>query len=268
MTPPDSERLIRGSTNDMTRTLLESAKGDAPDPHARSHMLAALASAPAAPETVGLVRRFARPGGNYVYAIGALLVLSAGATLTVATTSNSSSPPGQVTTSTPSTTPAAPESVEETSASASAGPVVTPDALPSAPVADVETAPKVISAKRAKLVEAVPKGAANDNASTLAREIAAVEAARTALASGDPSRALALLAEYDREFPTGAFAVEVSVLRIEALARAGRIDEARALGARFLALHPHGAFARRVALTLGRSNAPPTSAVAPDARGD
>ncbi len=92
--------------------------------------------------------------------------------------------------------------------------------------------------------------------STLDREIARITAVRGELAAGAPERALAELAAYESEFPTGAFKVEVVVLRIEALVRSGRTAEAHRLGERFLAQRPHGASARRVRLTLN-STAPP-----------
>ena len=86
-------------------------------------------------------------------------------------------------------------------------------------------------------------------------------AARSALAAGDATRSLAVLDAYEAEFPNGAFSVEVSVLRVEALARAGRMTEARRLGERFLRQHPNGLFARRVASTLAAGDNPgPTPA--------
>ena len=85
--------------------------------------------------------------------------------------------------------------------------------------------------------------------------------ARSALAAGDAARTLEILDSYESEFPSGAFSVEVSVLRVEALARAGRMDEARRLGQRFLQQHPHGLFARRVASTLGVVNSPEPASV-------
>ena len=109
-----------------------------------------------------------------------------------------------------------------------APPVVTPDALPSVPAPARAQAPT----------------------DTLDREIARVDAARAAVARHQSARALALLDAYEREFSPGAFAVEVSVLRIEALADAGRFEEARRLGERFLSEHRQGAFARRVAATI------------------
>ena len=76
-------------------------------------------------------------------------------------------------------------------------------------------------------------------------------AARSALAAGDTARTLELLDSYESEFPAGTFSMEVSALRVEALARSGRMAEARRLGERFLQQHPHGLLASRVASTLG-----------------
>jgi hypothetical protein len=62
---------------------------------------------------------------------------------------------------------------------------------------------------------------------SLAKEASLLEAARAAL-STDPSRVMALLDEHARTFPRAQLATERNVLRIEALRRLGRIDEARA----------------------------------------
>jgi hypothetical protein len=94
------------------------------------------------------------------------------------------------------------------------------------------------------------RGPESSDDSTLGRELARIAAARNALTEGDATRTLQLLDAYDAEFPRGTFSVEVSVLRIEALARAGRTDEAAQLGNRFLARYPEGVLARRVATTL------------------
>jgi hypothetical protein len=83
-------------------------------------------------------------------------------------------------------------------------------------------------------------------ASSLAKEVAALEPVRHALESGAPLGALALLDRYRTEFPRGRLTEEAAALRVEALASAGRRSEARALGAEFLAKHPESPMAERV----------------------
>ncbi|MBX3207137.1 MAG: hypothetical protein KF764_18970 [Labilithrix sp.] len=200
-----------------------------------------------------------RKGGYYVHGIGAALVLSGAAALVVATSSESPPAHGRIEAPAGSSTDAvlatAPAQASIDDGTASAIPIVTPEALPSAPAADTHGGPRIAPTKQGRhAVEGeTPPPAAH--ASTLALEIAQVEATRAALAAGDAKKTLALLDQYDREFPAGAFAVEVSVLRIEALTRAERTDEARRLGSRFLAEHRQGAFARRVSIALDNANA-------------
>ena len=77
-------------------------------------------------------------------------------------------------------------------------------------------------------------------------ELQLLERAQVAAARGQGDEALTLVARHGREFPRGRFAVEMSVIEIEALARAGRLDEAMTRGERFLASHPGSPYTRRV----------------------
>lgn len=258
MEPPDLEPLLRGEANEAERSLLELAKRDAARPGARDETLAALGfPVVAAPErfAVRFGRLLGSSGGSLLH--GVLLALfigaAAGAAVMFGSSSETASEP-----SVPSDARA--ESLRAPSpAEGSVGadvdlataPVITPDSLPSAPA--------VASASPAKASAVSGTVPPTD---TLAREISRVEAARAALERNEAARALELLDAYEREFSPGAFAVEVSVLRIEALAGAGQTDQARRLGARFLAEHRQGAFARRVAATLDAlpGAAPPSSA--------
>jgi len=65
-----------------------------------------------------------------------------------------------------------------------------------------------------------------------------IASARGAIASGDTAGALAALARHPREFPHGRLAEEREALRVLALARAGRTDEARAAADRFVSRWP------------------------------
>ncbi len=90
-----------------------------------------------------------------------------------------------------------------------------------------------------------PRVSASNNASTSA-QLAALQAVRAALAAHAPSRALALLSDFDTRYRSTALAEEATVLRVEALTDAGRKIEAAALGASFLQKNPHSAYAQRV----------------------
>lgn len=67
----------------------------------------------------------------------------------------------------------------------------------------------------------------------LAGERALIEIARTALAKGDSAAALDALGKHAAKYPRGQLAEEREALAVEALAGAGRMDEARARAARF-----------------------------------
>jgi hypothetical protein len=89
--------------------------------------------------------------------------------------------------------------------------------IPRSPVAEHTTAPAA----------SAPAAAAPPD--TLEKEANLLEAARGVLA-GDPARALALLDRHATEFPRGQLVAERGVLRIDALRRLGRLDEARSDG--------------------------------------
>lgn len=75
-------------------------------------------------------------------------------------------------------------------------------------------------------------------AETLAAEIAGIDRARSLLAAGSNSRAVAALDDYERRFPKNHFAPEVLYLRMEAASRAGHADEARRFARQLLARYP------------------------------
>ena len=73
----------------------------------------------------------------------------------------------------------------------------------------------------------------------------------TALVAGDPAQSKKLVDDYTSRFPSGAFAQEAEVLRIEALIKEGNEDAAAPLGLRFLTEHPASPHAIRVRTLLG-----------------
>jgi hypothetical protein len=88
--------------------------------------------------------------------------------------------------------------------------------------------------------------------SGLDAELALVERARLQLAES-PRWALATLDEYEHAFPQGALGEEAEVLRLSALAAAGREAEAKARASTFLTIHPRSPLAARA-----RSFLPPS----------
>ncbi|AKU99501.1 hypothetical protein AKJ09_06165 [Labilithrix luteola] len=264
------EPLLRGDATDAERALLEAAKPDAARRGARDKMLSALGRRPiAAPPTAmaRVARALRSAGGSYLHAILLVLVVGAGSGAAVTFGRSAKGPlaTGDVVSNVvnqPSPAPNTPSSA--TSAAApddrkNEAPSITPESLPSV---------AVTVGSPSKAPSAMPSMNASDVASdaeTLVRETPRVDAARAALTRGDAASTLRLLDAYDREFPRGTFTVEVTVLRVEALAQAGHLDEARRLGRRFLATHREGPYARRVGVVLAaasdgpRGNGPSSS---------
>jgi outer membrane protein assembly factor BamD (BamD/ComL family) len=69
--------------------------------------------------------------------------------------------------------------------------------------------------------------------STDAGEILALDKIRSALKSGDSAAALAAVSEHEKRYPSGAHVEEREALAVQALARAGRGEEAAARANRF-----------------------------------
>ena len=140
--------------------------------------------------------------------------------------------------------PAAVESVES------------PDRAPPRPAAPVEPASRV-----EPVVRVEPSVRVEPAEDSLATEVRLVNGARAEIDSGDPSRALELLADHDRRFAVGALAPEVGALRVDALCAAGRTTEAEAEVLRFEAHYPGSPLERRFASTCARAAATtPTTA--------
>jgi hypothetical protein len=61
-----------------------------------------------------------------------------------------------------------------------------------------------------------------------------------------------LLDAYDRSAPRGALRLEAEVLRIDALSRSGRLQQAQVRARAFLARYPNSALAARVRRIAGQ----------------
>lgn len=88
------------------------------------------------------------------------------------------------------------------------------------------------------------------SAGTFAEELALTSAARAALGRGDTEVCLSVVGRYRERFPQGAFAQEIDVIRIEALAKSGARDSAKASAERFLKLNESSPYADRVRSVL------------------
>jgi hypothetical protein len=142
--------------------------------------------------------------------------------------------------------------VHSSSPAVTAAPHADLTAVPSAAI-DIATtplqgsAPPVASAMpHPKADKALDSAASAGSAEpTIDDEIKLMNGAQAALRSGDPKRALQLLAEHARRFPNGRLASARAVSHMIALCALGRSDDARLEAERFLAKNPNSAFAER-----------------------
>jgi TolA-binding protein len=131
---------------------------------------------------------------------------------------------------------------------------------PAVPPAPKLVAPAPATPATVETAEAPPRRPAASSASdTLSDELAILDQARRALAQRDYAGALAKLDDYARRFPKRHLSSEATVLRIETLVKSGDHGEASRLGRAFLARHPNGPYAKRVSSLIGDSR----STVAP-----
>ena len=84
-----------------------------------------------------------------------------------------------------------------------------------------------------------------------AEELASLQQARVAIAEDDPARALSVLDAYVARFPQGSMVQEATVLRIEALVRAGDRPAAQRAADAFLQAHPENPYVDRIRTLLG-----------------
>jgi outer membrane protein assembly factor BamD (BamD/ComL family) len=94
-------------------------------------------------------------------------------------------------------------------------------------------------------------GASTEPSTRIGAELSTLEQARAALSAGDPARALSILDDYAARFPHASMASEATVLRIEALVRAGDASAARRVADAFLSANPGSPYGNRVRSLVG-----------------
>lgn len=115
--------------------------------------------------------------------------------------------------------------------------VVAPAVVTTAPPAP-QSSPAISAADLPSVPQAPSPQSSNLDGSGLAAERALLDTARVALARGELDKVLDAVARHERDFPKGKLAEEREAIAVRALARAGRRDEARARGERFLRSYP------------------------------
>jgi hypothetical protein len=118
-----------------------------------------------------------------------------------------------------------------------------PDAPPAALSATLPSASATATDHGPAAVENAPAPARSEGKDAdLARERILLERARMAMARGEPSEAIDALGTHAREYPAGRMIEEREALLVQALAQAGRMQEARGRADRFRARFPHSVF--------------------------
>jgi hypothetical protein len=228
----DPTKLTVIGATDLERRLLEAAAGEQPPPELTARMRLGLGLAPFAPPPPAAPSAASSAAAPVAAAkTGAAGWVAAGLVAAAVT--------GGVVLSRLQAPAPAPRAAALAPARAIAAPVEPADeaAPPARAVPHAERAGRVHH-------HAAPPAPAGPG---VRGQIALVDAARTAVKSGDPERALALLRRYDTTFPAGAFRPEVAALRIEALAADGQTDLARARARDFIAAHPESPLSARLA---------------------
>lgn len=112
-----------------------------------------------------------------------------------------------------------------------------------APQLNESAAPEV----KARSSVARANGAKNEGKDSKVRaELTLLEQARAELRAGRSLTAVSTLSTYGQRFPRGVLALEAEVLRIEALAAAGKTQEAAKRAQRVLERHPNSVVASRL----------------------
>jgi hypothetical protein len=238
------ERLRDVGATDLERRLLHAASREQPSRALSERMAGAIGiTLPATGSALGEV---AQPGtqaaSKTAAASGTLGPWVAGALAAAVVagafvvTGPAKAPP------TPSRTAAAPSSTP------GAVPLPTPVSAPLAAewprkAAD-ETAPSVAASSETQ------RGSGSVS-SDIAQQIALIDAARVALVGGSAEQALTGVRQYQTRYPKGAFRPEAAAIKIEALVKLGRSDEAKVLAERFLVAHGPSPLADRVARLAG-----------------
>jgi hypothetical protein len=89
----------------------------------------------------------------------------------------------------------------------------------------------------------------------IVEEARVLESARRLLET-DPARAVSLIDEHARRFPSGALGEERELLAVDALLRAGRVDAAESRARAALRAHPNGVHAARISRLIENRQAP------------
>lgn len=244
----DLKRLIDEVDSDLARAVLSSGRATSPNPARRKQVLAALG--------VGLVITTsnklsfaALSTWQKVALVGGVACVGAGGAMTyteliaepvaiVAPTRTGPLGVAKVTSLEPAVATSA-DSPRAENAPISEQPVDTLSNEGEQRVAPLVAGARASTAARSNADRVVEK-------SSVKAELSLLEQARAALHGGNANGALQVLSRYGERYPRGNLRLEAEVLRVEALASAGRSREAARLADRLLARNPKSVVASRL----------------------
>jgi len=142
----------------------------------------------------------------------------------------------------------APRAVETTESSAALPQEAMPDIAPSLRIDELPSAPSAEPNVKPRPPAERSRRAATSN---LQDELAMIDAARSALASGAPARTLAQVSSYRATFREPHFSAEADALEVQALSNLGRHAEARSKANAFERAHPSSPYMQRVRSAVG-----------------
>lgn len=204
-------RLHTEPESELERSLLNAGRGYTASTSSRAKALAAVGLVGATASSTAAASAVTKAGiAKWLVAVA----LVAGVAVPVARyLRHSAADPA----SAPVSAPSSPGTVAVAATPAAVATQTTPAADTSTPAAE----PASNSAPNSARVEPKPAAPA------LSAELGALDAARSALASGDATGALTQLDAYAHNFPHGKLSLEAEVLRIDALAKSGQTAAAR-----------------------------------------
>jgi hypothetical protein len=244
----DPERLHEGSGSELLRTMISAAREEQPSTRALQRTLLAVGTGAAV-----ISASAAAGGASSSTSFAAILKwVGIGATAGFVTAGAAVQIDERLTPSAPASVAVSPNSV------AQSPPEIEVPVRPSPPAATEQVEPEPRSARRP--TAAAPLAAEQqleEDDPSLNAEVAALDRARKALASGQTDRALGELGAYDRDFPGGRLGPEALYLRMEASARRGDQASAERAARELLQHHPNSPHAARArALIAGPSKNP------------
>jgi TolA-binding protein len=254
----DPVRLLDEDGSELLRSLLSAAREEQPRDAALESTLAAVGVAAAAASAAGTAA--AAHGALGAASLGSTKAAASSTLLIVVKWLGIGAVVGAVATQTvygvsgafaPAPRPAPSAVVVPVAPAPPNAPKVAP---PIGELPDVPTPPPPVISAPVVVAQPSAAPAESDTSTPLAAEVAALDGARQALASGDAAHALDLLNDYDARFPAPRMMPEALYLRLQAFTLQGDKSDGEAVARRILRVYPSSPHAARARAVLGLNN--------------